>query len=168
MSRRSVLHDPFDVYNFDKQMRHYMSTKSPDVSVPDELVEPEYEKPNQIQINVVDASKLVGNELEYLDAQESSNETMWLKEKKTKGLLPDAPKDARTKKFEADWYPNDLDNLPNMPNLAETFVSSNGYVDRNDRYGYRFLESDKDMQDYVDLKANETSRVLDHTYRHIN
>ena len=167
MSKRSVMHDPFDVYNFDKQMRHFMNTKSPDVSIPDEMVEPEYENPNQIQINIMDASKLVGNELEYLDAQESSNETLWLKEKRTKGLLPDAPKDERTKKFEADWYPNDLDNLPNMPNLAEEFVTKNGYVDKKDQYGYRFLEADQDVDDYVEMKATETSRVLDHTYRHI-
>ena len=167
MLKKSVNMDPFDTNNFSKQMSHFMSTKSPDISVPDELVEPPYEKPNQIQINVVDASKWVGTENEFVDAMEQSNKTLWLRSVQTKNALPDAPRDERTKNFEADWYPNELDNLENLPQLAESFVSKNGTVDYKDRYGDIFAENNENIIDYVNLKAEENARVLDKTYETI-
>lgn len=167
MLKKSVNMDPFDTNNFSKQMSHFMSTKSPDISVPDELVEPPYEKPNQIQINVVDASKWVGTENEFVDAMEQSNKTLWLRSVQTKNALPDAPRDERTKNFEADWYPNELDNLENLPQLAESFVSKNGTVDNKDRYGDIFAENNENIIDYVNLKAEENARVLDKTYETI-
>ena len=167
MLKKSVNMDPFDTNNFSKQMSHFMSTKSPDISMPDELVEPQYEKPNQIQINVVDASKWVGTENEFVDAMEQSNKTLWLRSVQTKNALPDAPRDEKTKKFEADWYPNELDNLENLPQVAEAFVSKNKTVDNKDRYGDIFAENHESIIDYVNLKAEENARVLDKTYETI-
>jgi hypothetical protein len=164
MLKKSVAMDPFDTSNFQKQMTHFMSTKTPDVSVPDDLVEPAYDRPNPIQINVVDASKWVGTENEFVDAMEQSNKTLWLGEVATKGKLPDAPRDEETKEFEANWYPNELDNLENLPQLAESFISKSGVIDKKDRYGDIFAENYDDIIDYVNLKASENERVLDQMY----
>ena len=161
----SVRGDEFDTQNFSMQMKHFMSKVPRSEEIPDEVLEPEWEEPHQVQINVVNANELVGDEDQYVKDMEDSNKTLWLDQRTTRGQLPLAPRDEETAKFEDDWQPNDLDNLENLPQLAEKFMTRNGVVDRKDRFGDLFKEDTPEALDYIGLATAENERVIDKIYQ---
>lgn len=85
----------------------------------------------------------------------------------TRGQLAQAPRDPKTATFEDDWAPNDLDNLENLPQLAEKFVTRNGSVDGKDRFGDIFKENSQDVLDYIQLATAENERVVEQIYQTI-
>jgi hypothetical protein len=164
-SHVSVRGDQFDTANFEMQVKNFRSAVSRSQEIPDDILSPEFEEPHQIQINVVKANELVGDEDQYVNDLENSDKTLWLEERKTRGQLAQPPRDERTATFESDWAPNDLDNLQNLPQLAEKFITRTGEVNKFDRFGDIFKEDSQEMIDYIQLAADENQRVVDKIYQ---
>jgi len=163
----SVRGDEFDTQNFMSQMRHFKSKVTRSDEIPDDILEPEWEQPHQVQLNVARASEFVGDENQYVDDVEQNDKNLWIEQKMTKGQLAQPPRDERTARFENDWLPNELDNLENLPQVAEAFTTTNGTVDRKDRFGDIFKENTQDVLDYIQLATEENERVVDRIYQTI-
>jgi hypothetical protein len=163
----SVRGDQFDTQNFENQMRHFKSKVARSDEIPDDILEPEWEHPEQVQLNVARASEFVGDEEQYVDDVEKSDKNLWLRQRLTKGQLAQPPRDVRTQEFEDDWAPNELDNLENLPQLAEKFVTRTGQVITYDRFGDIFKENTQQALDYIALATAENERVVDQIYQTI-
>lgn len=165
----SVRGDRFDTQNFENQMKHFMSGVSKNKEISDDILEPDFEEPYQIQINVVEANKIVGDEDQYVMNLENNDKMLWLKERKTRGQLQQPIRDDRTVEFEDEWYPNELDNLQNLPQLAAGFKRRRGVVDVTwkDRFGDIFKENSHEVLNYIDMATSENERVVNKIYETI-
>jgi hypothetical protein len=164
-SHVSIKGDFFDTSNYEMQMRNFRSAVSRNQEIPDDILEPEWEQPHQIQINVVSANELVGDEHQYVDNLEDNDKTLWLEQRQTRGQLAQPPRDERTRNFEDDWQPNPIDNLENLPQLAEKFITRTGEVNKFDRFGNIFKENTQEALDYIQLAADENQRVVERIYQ---